>query len=470
MATMALGVLLAGGTISSVLGTTAFAVTESAKPNIILILTDDQDSESVKFMPQVQANLVQKGTSFNDAFVSTPLCCPSRSTFLRGQYEHNHGVLTNSAPDGGYTKFHDLGLEESTVATWLRDGGYQTVLIGKYLNEYNETTIPPGWSTWMARMSKDANTSSGRAFVLNINGKLVKYPYAEYHDTDVLRERANSYIRRREGKSQPFFMYLATRSPHKPASNAPRHDGMFTEEPLPKPPNFNEEDVSDKPGWVRWRERLTPEQIREVTLNYRKRLRSLQAVDEMVAALVKNLRETGKLDNTYIIFTSDNGWEQGEHRLAYGKGTPYEESIKVPFIVRGPGVPQDLRLDHMILNNDFAPTVAELAGVTPPSFVDGKSIQPLLQKTHPKPSEWRSQILIEHVGRSGAPYIAVRTQTAKYVEYIDSGEKELYKLNEDPYELASRHETAPKLLAAMQTRLERLKDCSGETCRTAELY
>jgi arylsulfatase A-like enzyme len=464
--TMFLAVLLAGGTALAVTAT-AEAVVKPSKPNIILIMTDDQDYQSVKFMPRVQSNLVRKGTSFKNAFVSTPLCCPSRATFLRGQYEHNHGVITNFAPDGGYMKFHDSGLEVSTVATWLRNSGYQTVLIGKYLNEYSGRAVPPGWSSWMARQYRDANTSRGRAFVLNVNGKLVKYPYAKHHDTDVLGDKANSYIRRRAGDSQPFFMYLATKAPHEPASNATRHDRMFTEVRLPRPPNFNERDVSDKPGWVRWRKLLTSEQIRQVTFNYRKRLRSLQAVDELVGALVKSLKETRKLDNTYIVFTSDNGWHQGEHRLASGKGTPYEESIKVPFIVRGPGVPMGQRLDHMILNNDFAPTVADWAGVTAPPFVDGKSIRSLLRGNRPSPEEWRKQVLIEHLGRSGAPYIAVRTQTAKYVEY-ENGDKELYSLTDDPYELESRHETDPAMLADMQARLEGLKDCSGKTCRVME--
>jgi arylsulfatase A-like enzyme len=467
LASVALGVLLAGGAVFAVTAVAAQAAVEPPKPNIVLIMTDDQDYKSVKFMPKVRSNLARKGTSFENAFATTPLCCPSRATFLRGQYEHNHGVITNFAPEGGYARFHELGNQKSTVATWLKYGGYQTVLIGKYLNEYDGTAIPPGWSSWMARRHKDANTARGRAFVLNINGRLVKYPYAEYHDTDVLRDKASSYIRRRAGDQKPFFMYLATKAPHKPASNAPRHDGMFAEEPLPRPPNFDEEDVSDKPGWVQNRERLTPEVVQQITDSYRQRLRSLQAVDDLVAEVVDALRATGKLHNTYIVFASDNGWHQGEHRLPIGKGAPYEESIKVPFIVRGPGVPQGRRLDHMILNNDFAPTVADWAGATTPSFVDGKSIQSLLQTTPPKPNAWRRQILIEHVARAGAPYTAVRTQTAKYVEY-DNGDKELYKLNEDGYEVESRHETAPKLLAAMQSRLALLEDCSGRTCRAGE--
>jgi arylsulfatase A-like enzyme len=341
------------------------------------------------------------------------------------------------------------------------------VLIGKYLNEYDGTAIPPGWTHWYARTSR--RVDGGTAFQLNKNGKLVNYPVSKYHATDVLRNLGTKYIRRRAGDQKPFFMYLAVKAPHGgPVEVARRHRNMFTKAPLPRPPNFNEKDVSDKPGWVRWREPLTSEQIREMTLNYRKRLRSLQAVDELVAALVKVLKETGKLDNTYIVFASDNGWEQGEHRLAFGKGTPYEESIRVPFIVRGPGVPQGRRLDHMILNNDFAPTVADWAGVTPPRFVDGKSIDPVLQKNPPLPNEWREQVLIEHLGRWGsADYAAVRTQTAKYVEY-DNGDKELYDLAGDPYELVSRHKADPALLAEMQARLARLEGCSGRTCRAGE--
>ena len=439
----------------------AAAERAAKRPNIVLIMTDDQDYASMKYMPKTRQNLVRKGTSFSKAFISTSLCCPSRATFLRGQYEHNHGVISNTAPDGGYDRFRRLGREKSTVATWLQAGGYETILLGKYLNEYDAKRVPPGWDQWFARTHGYVN--GGTAFQLNENGRLRAYPKDKYHGEDVLRKKAGKFIRSRDKNSGPFFMYVATKAPHSPAESAPRHNGMFKGVPLPRPPSFNEADISDKPKKIYNKRRMTKEEIKDVTRDYRQRLRSLQATDDLVGAVVRAVRETGELNNTYFVFTSDNGWMQGEHRLPQGKGTPYEESIRVPFVVRGPGVPQDRRLNHIIANTDFAPTVADLAGVSAPGFVDGRSIRPLLRSNPPPLDRWRGQVLIEHV----TYYRAVRTQNAKYVEY-NNGEKQLYDLSRDRYELESQHESNPEMVADMQARLKALKGCSGGSCREAE--
>jgi N-acetylglucosamine-6-sulfatase len=268
-------------------------------------------------------------------------------------------------------------------------------------------------------------------------------------------------------------MYLSTNAPHTPAYVPQRHQGMFSDTPLPKPPSFDEPDVSDKPAWVREKPRLTQGSVDYFEELYRKRLRSLQSVDQMVGRLVSVLRDTGELSNTYILFTSDNGFHLGEHRLE-AKATPYEEAIGVPLLVRGPGVPRGVSRSKMALNNDFAPTFAELAGVTPPSFVDGRSLRPLLSAS--QPASWRSAFLVEHrrsdtegpFARLVPNYDAVRTANHLYVEY-GTGERELYDLGSDPYELQSLHASAGiELKSRLASRLDGLRGCAADSCRSAE--
>ena len=428
-------------------------VVDQGKPNIVFILTDDLDArllrDHLEDYPNLQ-ELATNGTTFENTFVTNPLCCPSRATILRGQYSHNHGVLTNFAPRGGFEKFKALGHEKSTIATWLSSERYRTVLLGKYLNEKPPGYDPPGWEK-----------------VFGHGGA--------YH-TDGLADKATEFIRRTKGKRPPFFMYLATRWPHSPADPAPRHAAAFPEARLPRPPSFNEEDVSDKPAWVRERASLTPAEIEELDEFYRKRLQSMLAIDEMVGRLADSLADSDKLDNTYIFFSSDNGLLLGEHRPSSEKSAAYEESVRVPLIVRGPGVPEGRTLEHLVLNNDFAPTFAELGGASSPSFVDGSSLVPLLSADPPSPTNWRSAFLVENSENEGVaagqgnltPYKAIRTKDRLWVEYA-SGERELYDLREDPHELTSLHETAPDdLKENLSSRLDELRDCAGKGCRAAE--
>ena len=433
------------------------------KPNIILILTDDQDARSLAHMPRVKAQLIDRGTTFDNGFVTDPLCCPSRASILRGQYVHNHTIKDNLAPDA-HDRFRDLGLEDSTIATWLHDGGYRTALIGKYMNEYDQLYIPPGWDYWFAAYGY------GEYRTYNDNGTLVDYP-DESPSTDVLADKLFAYLKSTEGDPKPFFLYLATHDPHWPATPPARYAGTFADEPLPRPPSFNEKDVGDKPRWVREYPLLDDAQVAGMRTHYRKRLESLQAVDEMVGELVDVLASQGRLDNTYIFYTSDNGYHQGLHRLPSGKTTAYEEDIRVPYVVRGPGVPAGRTLDHLVLNNDLAPTFAELGGVPTPSFVDGRSLAPLLLRSAPPaPDGWRHSFLVEnYFSEHNAPeYRAVRTRDHLFVSYA-SGERELYDLKEDPYQLASRHDSASRtLLSQLESELDALKDCAGLSCRTAE--
>jgi arylsulfatase A-like enzyme len=286
---------------------------------------------------------------------------------------------------------------------------------------------------------------------------------------------------------------VAPTAPHGPATPAERHKGAFVDEEVPRPPSYNEEDVSDKPSWIRDSPSLSEQDLSQIDNRYQKRLESMLAVDEMVGSLVEELEAAGELDNTYIFFTSDNGFEQGEHRIKGGKDRSYEESARVPFLVRGPGVAPASEVEELAVNTDFAPTFADLASVEFPA--DGRSLAPVL---HGEEATWRSSVLLERLpaqasdeeasgkskekdktkgkgkgkaktGAGGSPaFEAIRTETHKYVEY-ENGDVELYDLEADPYELESLHESAdPSLVEDLKARLETLRDCSGDGCREAE--
>ena len=442
------------------------AETPATQPNIVFILTDDLDYASAQQMPEINSLLAEGGASFESAFTSQSLCCPSRATILTGLYAHNSDIKGNKPPDGGFEKFRDEGTEEDTIATRLQEeGGYRTAYFGKYLNGYpgdDPTYVPPGWDEWYGKL----NEQKLYDYRINENGEVVSYG-SEEEDffTDVLSNQATDFVERAASEDQPFFMHVAPTAPHGPATPAERHEGAFADEEAPRPPSFDEEDVSDKPSWRQETERFSEEEISEIDDYHRQRLESMLAVDEMVASIVGELEAAGELENTYIFFTSDNGWLAGVHRMKEGKDRAYEESARVPLFVRGPGVSPGSSVRELALNTDLAPTFAELAGVGFPA--DGRSLAPLLRGEGP-PS-WRSAILLEgFVGKKDRVYSAVRTGTHKYVEY-GNGEEELYDLEADPYELESLHESAdPSLLEDLKARLDALKSCSEEGCREAE--
>jgi N-acetylglucosamine-6-sulfatase len=433
------------------------------RPNIIFILTDDLDSASVQKMPQITSLLADQGTSFDDAFVSHSLCCPSRSTILTGLYDHNHNVLSNKPPDGGFEKFLSEGHEEDTIGVGLQGAGYQTAFFGKYLNGYpvgDPTHVPPGWDEWYGKLDGQKLYNYG----INENGEEVSYG-SETEDffTDVLAGQTTDFIERAAPDSRPFFMYVAPTAPHGPATPAERHKGAFSEEEPYRPPSFDEKDVSDKPSQIRDTEPISEEDASKIDDRYRQRLESMLAVDDMVGSLIQELETAGELDNTFIFFTSDNGFEQGEHRLQKGKNQAYEESSHVPLLVRGPGVPAGVKTEKLAVNTDFAPTFADLAGAE--FRADGRSLVPALAENQ-DPS-WRTSVLLERLPTQSG-YRAVRTETHKYVEY-NNGDKELYDLRADPYELDDIYDSAdPALLEDLKARLEALKNCSEEGCREAE--
>jgi arylsulfatase A-like enzyme len=292
------------------------------------------------------------------------------------------------------------------------------------------------------------------------------------NSTDVFANKASDFIRRSSANPDPFFVMVGTRAPHRPPEVADRHLSSFANAQLPKPPNFDEADVRDKPQWVRSYPRLSQDKINKEQNLYRQRLRSMLPVEDLLRKVIATLEQTGELDNTYIFFTSDNGFHQGQHRLVGGdKKTPYEEDIGVPLLVRGPGVPAGAVRDQLVINNDLAPTIAELAGasIPDPKEVDGSSFAPLLSSS--PPSSWRTAFL-EEGWRPQSPPVptnkAVRTQGHMYVEY-DTGERELYDLNADPYQLQSKPRAGnEQLYSTLQSRLNALRACSGEACRSAE--
>jgi arylsulfatase A-like enzyme len=441
------------------------------RPNFVFIMTDDLDERSMQDLPGIRQVMGSNGTTFENAYVTYSLCCPSRATILRGQYPHNHDVIGNGLPEGGEAKFRSLGRDQSTVATWLNGAGYQTKAIGKYMNSYNNLYVPPGWDEWYVMMGNHWNLSDPTTGKINDDGQETTLGG---HSSDVFADKTSDFIRRSSANPEPFFVMVGTKAPHNPPEVADRYQDQFATTPLPRPSNFNEADVLDKPRWVRSLPRLTQGEISNIQDEYRKRLRSMLSVEDLLKQTIATLEETGELDNTYIFFTSDNGYHMGNHRLGADKKTPYEEDIGVPLMVQGPGVPAGAVRQQLVLNNDFAPTIAELAGVSTPGFVDGSSFVPLLSSS-PPPS-WRTAFLEEGWLEGGTlvptpTHKSIHTQRYMFTEY-DTGERELYDLNADPYQLESKPRAGnEQLYSELQTRLNALRACSSTSvpdCRSAE--
>lgn len=498
------------------------------------------------WLPEIRTHLVDAGVDFKNSFVTNPECCPSRATLLRGQYSHNHQVLANHALNplhggiawtGWMPDTDQAGHEDSTIATWLQDAGYRTGFIGKYLNGYGEqapstvndprTYVPAGWNEWNGLISQSAYSVYN--YELNINGEIVHYGEDESdYQTDVLAAQASSFIE--SAQPEPFFLLVAPLAPHievvdplAPVTGndatgglglsirpAPRHahliDGNFDNgemPPLQMKPSFNENDLSDKPSCPRPLPPETPALISDpscvaerpvldeetnipaLEYQYKSMLASVIAVDDMVGTIVQSLDSVGKLENTVIIFTSDNGWFYGEHRLI-GKELAYEESIRVPLIIRAPGGIKGGESQALVLNNDLAPTLADLAGITPPYDVDGASVMPLVD-TNPV-SSWhgRKRFLVERwyipsLLKFDAPtYLALRTKTANqdYTfiatradpdNFHDVTHREFYNLPTDPYQTQSIP-LPDQINSSLENFLLLFRACRGNVCRAFESF
>ncbi|MEW6738218.1 MAG: sulfatase, partial [Acidobacteriota bacterium] len=390
---------------------------------------------------------------------------------------------SNRPPNGGFQGFRDNNLESSTIATWLQSAGYQTVFIGKYFNGYpgdDLTYIPPGWDEWYSRVGKqklasqedsDGDEISGYFnYEMNENKKIVSYGNnPEDYLTDVEAGKALDFLTRANSSNRPFFMHLSVHAPHKPVVPAPRHSDALSEvKTAPRSAAFNEEDVSDKPAWIRELPLLDNDQIDKLDRLFHKRIQMMLAVDELLASIIERLATTNSLPNTYIFFTSDNGFHFGQHRLPSGKSTLYEEDIHVPMIVRGPSVAAGRVVEELAGNLDLAPTFAELAGIKTPDFIDGRSLLPLLKNASHSIARWREVFLLERYFPVENQSRGLHTRVYKYLEYTN-GERELYNLKKDPAELNNIYQQADKtLISELSSYLKKMSNCKGQGCRTTE--
>lgn len=411
----------------------------SPPPNIVLILTDDQRWDAIDRMPHLQSDLIDHGVRFTNMVVDNPLCCPSRASILTGQRSHLTGVWNDGSPYGGFTAFKD----GSTIATWLHAAGYQTALIGKYLNGYEShpAYVPPGWDRWDALTY---HTYKMTDYKVSENGVQRYYgtTTADYK-TDVLANYADSFIRSAPS-DKPLFLYFTPNAPHWPSQPASKYATAKLNLPYFDPPSYNEADMSDKPAYMQALPLLAQKSLKNNPRAFRLRqYRALLSVDDAIAKIMAALRDTGRLSNTLIAFSSDNGYEWGEHRwegaTGGGKIVPYIESLRVPLVIRYDPLTTAAGTDsHLVSNIDLAPTFAQLAGVSAPG-AEGSSLVPFLAG---QDQPWRTDTLIEHERSTGGStydqsvptYCGLHSDAYTYVVYA-TGERELYDEKADPYEL-----------------------------------
>ncbi len=522
------------------------------KPNFVVIQTDDQTLDQLyatyaptgaAVMPNTLASIGAKGIAFNRYYVSYPLCCPSRVSLLTGRYAHNHNVRGNVPPNGGFTGFANRQAYSHNVATWLQGAGYRTIHIGKFLNGYgdepydNGQNVPPGWTAWHTVLKADTDHYF-YGYTLNDNGSIdgpfgdsgswetreygvrddFGCPFAPLnglpclYETDVLTRIASEEMLG-TAETQPFDLQLDYTAPHgdfrRPAGPEPatRHYEIFAGAPYPHGPSegFNEGNVNDKPRFIREASYLSPTETHTYRVYYQNALASLRAIDEGVQQVVNTLGAMHRLRNTYIIFTSDNGFFYGEHRLTGGKFLAYEPSTHLPFLMRGPGIKPGTSTGELASNLDVAPTILELAGVEADKSIDGRSLVPYLldpELRTRRPLLFESFVETADVEENGggpaatptplaqgvagggdsvnsrsnqasasivAPpkdYEGIRLGPYKYIEWPD-GEKELYDITKDPYELNNkiRDKNFGPIRAFLHSQLIRLETCIGRTCQ-----
>jgi len=408
------------------------AATASARMNVLVVMTDDQRADTLSKMPNL-SDLASRGVRFTNAFAPTPLCGPSRASIYSGGFlEQNTNVLSNEGANGGAKAFND----KVNLGTVMQAAGYRTLFTGKWVNGYEGlgSYIPPGWTQFVGRHSFATITdwSSFRYTIGSSNqfssgqGTIVgAQQYTAYYE----RDKVLSFLQSQQGSAKPFFIFWSPSAPHERATPAPEDLNLFSDYTY-RGRGYGETDLSDKPRWVR------NNTSRDGTDDLvRRQLRTLQSVDRSVATIVDKIRAIGELENTLIVFTSDNGYLWGEHGL-WGKNKAYDESEGLPFVVLMPGVAP--RVDGHLVSPmlDLGATLYELAGVT--AKTDGRSLVSLLQNPR---AQWRSDFFVESTNNSvdgNALWAGVRNDQWKYVRYW-TGEEELYDLVNDPYELESRH-------------------------------
>ncbi|MEV4642465.1 sulfatase [Actinoplanes sp. NPDC049548] len=472
LAAVMLLLALTAGTCEGPGGTTA-------RTNVVLVLTDDLSANLVQYMPNVQA-LTRDGTTFSQYTVTDSLCCPSRSSILTGRLPHNTGVFTNSGDDGGFHVFQ-REQERDTFATTLQKRGYRTAMMGKYLNGYlpGEHGVRPGWTEWDVAGAGYNEYD----YNLNENGTVKHYGKAPGdYLTTVIEGKATSFVTAAAEADEPFLLEVATFTPHGPYTPAPQDEQAFPGLKAPRGPNFDKL-PTDAPEWLAGREPLTAGEIAKIDTAYRKRAQSVLSIDRMIGNLRQTLRKSGVADRTVVVFSSDNGFHLGEHRLTAGKQTAFDHDVHVPLVMAGPGVRKGATVDATVQNIDLRPTFEELGGATPGPAVDGRSLVPLLRDG--RAADWRTIGLIEHHGpvdaaddpdkqapASGNPptYSTLRGPGFTYVEY-EGGATEYYDRTTDPDELVN---SAAKLPAERATQLhdalDKLRACRGEgACRAVSV-
>lgn len=473
----------------------------SDRPNVVFVLTDDLSMNLLEYMPEVR-KLGEDGASFSEYSVTDSLCCPSRASILTGQFPHNTGVFTNSGNDGGLNAFNDNGNEDDVFATALQKAGYRTGFMGKYLNLYEPSLkpgddpaakrkakkkgkaepepeggddyyVPPGWDEWHVA----GNGYKEYDYTLNSNHKLVKYGNKpeDYMNT-VLTDKAQEFITSTDG--QPFFLEIASFTPHGPFTAAPQDVDKFPGLKAPRDPSFDKI-PADAPSWLADREPLSEKEKQRIDKVFRKRAQAVQSVDRMIGELRATLSAAGIADDTVVVFSSDNGFHLGEHRLAAGKQTAFDTDVRVPLVMAGPGIEAGTTVDEQVQNVDLAPTFLALGGAEP-GEADGRSVTELLDGTPPE--DWRTTGLVEHHGGkmrkddpdrapkdSGNPptYAALRTAQFTYVEYTGTDQIEYYDRTKDPHQLenlagslsADRKEELRAAVKAM-TACEGAEECT----------
>lgn len=436
---------------------------DATRPNIVFITTDDQRADDMRWMPFTQRLLGGSGITFENGLSPHPLCCPARAEFVSGQYGQNNGVHHNKGEHGGYAALRDRG---NTIGRWLDAAGYQTAMVGKYMNGYQpDKASQRGWDHWNPSIR---GVYSFTNTLFYNDGETRRHIE---HVDDVVTSYAADYIREFSESSEPFFVWASNLAPHDAFSQgesstplaAPRHTGTMTgiDAPSLQADSFDLR-VVDGPG--KYRDTGFEAAIRE---RHVKRVESLQAVDEGVRTIVRTLKRTGEWDHTYVVFTSDNGFMLGEHGLT-SKNYIFEEALKVPMIVRVPGQRGGTSSLVPVTSVDLAPTIADLAGATPRRVVDGVSFAPLLAGA---PSAWRDTQLIQTgtAARSPEPgwdTRGVRTDRYTYGRSARTGQEQLYDRQVDPFQmvnLALWEEYHP-VLEELRRRTAILKECAGVGC------
>jgi arylsulfatase A-like enzyme len=384
------------------------------RPNFLIIITDDQRFDTMQYMPNTQKLIFDEGVTFSSGFITTPFCCPSRSSILTGMYAHNHYVHVNEDK-----------LNFPTVIEDLHKNGYYTGLVGKYLNSWKGEPRPE-FDYWVSFFG--GTVPSYYDPDLNINGTWEKKTgYITY----LFKDYVIDFLGKATNQRKPFILFFTPNAPHAPFTPLKEDKGLYQDLPSFRPPNYNEEDVSDKPKSITGKALFTEEDVKTIDTTRRRQILTLTSLDRSIGEIMNKLKETGELDNTVVIFISDNGIHWGEHRLS-GKSSAYEESIKVPFAMRYPAlIPTPYTENKLVANIDIAPTIYELSETRPPDNVDGLSLVNLFKGG----DNWRSHLLLEAWPDRGH-WTAIRTDSCIYIE-TDNDASEFYDLTVDPYELTN---------------------------------